>query len=88
MFLGWEESVDDSLVRYAGDKILKQTREYSKSIGQDSDYIYMNYAHNSQNPLRSYGEENFQAIQRAAKTYDPTGVFQYQSPGGFKVSRA
>lgn len=63
-------------------------REYAQSIGEDNDYIYMNYAHNSQKPLRTYGEDNFQEILRAAKKYDPNGIFQDQMPGGFKVTGA
>jgi hypothetical protein len=57
-------------------------------IGAGSDYIYMNYAGQDQNPLRGYGEENLQHLKAIARKYDSTGVFQTRCPGGWKVSSA
>ncbi|KAJ5587856.1 uncharacterized protein N7459_003621 [Penicillium hispanicum] len=88
LFLSWDDSRDDSLVKYAGDRIITQVREYAASIGEDHEYIYLNYADRSQNPLRGYGADNLREILRVAKKYDPAGVFQTQMPGGFKVSQA
>ncbi|KAJ5740862.1 hypothetical protein N7493_000734 [Penicillium malachiteum] len=88
LFLSWDDSRDDSLIRYAGSQIIAQVRAYAESIGQDHPYLYLNYADKSQNPLRGYGEENFNKILRVAKKYDPTGVFQTQMPGGFKVTKS
>jgi hypothetical protein len=48
----------------------------------------MNYAGPGQDPLSGYGEENFRYLAAMAKKYDPTGVFQTQCPGGWKVSGA
>ncbi|KAL2855805.1 hypothetical protein BJX68DRAFT_253672 [Aspergillus pseudodeflectus] len=61
---------------------------YSERVGAGSDYIYMNYAGRDQNPLRGYSEENAQHLKAIARKYDPTGVFQTQCPGGWKVSSA
>ena len=88
LFLSWDDSRDDSLVKYAGDRIIQQVRKYAASIGEDCNFTYLNYADRSQNPLRSYPADNFEEIRRAAKKYDPTGVFQTQMPGGYKVSVA
>lgn len=55
-------------------------------INADNEYVYLNYADKSQDPLRGYGEQSVKYIRRVAEKYDPHGVFQYQVPGGFKVS--
>lgn len=59
--------------------------EYSKSIGALLSYRYCNYAEQSQNVMRSYGEENFRKMQAVADKYDPERVFQTRVPGGFKL---
>ena len=50
------------------------------------DWVYLNYADPSQNPLASYGVENLQKMKDVAAKYDPKGVFQKLCPGGFKIS--
>ncbi|KAH8647854.1 hypothetical protein BX600DRAFT_484441 [Xylariales sp. PMI_506] len=50
--------------------------EYSRSPGAEQD------------PLGSYGAANLAKIHAAARKYDPKGVFQMRSPGGFKVTRS
>lgn len=64
------------------------TMEYAASIDATAEWEYINYAYQQQNPLGSYGAENFAKIQAAALKYDPTGVFQTQAPGGFKITRS
>ncbi|KAK2599631.1 hypothetical protein N8I77_011369 [Diaporthe amygdali] len=44
-------------------------------------WIYLNYAHSSQDVLQSYGAENIQVLRKAASKYDPEGVFQKFCPG-------
>lgn len=51
-----------------------------------SDWLYLNYAHASQNVLEGYGPDNVRKIREAAAKYDPEGVFQKLCPGGFKIS--
>lgn len=50
------------------------------------DWVYVNYADKSQDPLASYGSENVDRLRRVAAEYDSEGVFQTLCPGGFKVS--
>ncbi|KAI1143675.1 FAD binding domain-containing protein [Hypoxylon sp. FL0543] len=64
-----------------------QIKELTKSLGGDMDFIYLNYADGSQDPLGNYGAANIQHIRDVAAAYDPTGVFQSRIPGGFKISR-
>ncbi|PYI01314.1 FAD-binding domain-containing protein [Aspergillus sclerotiicarbonarius CBS 121057] len=82
----WDNQDDDALFCRLGESILEELNEFAKSIGADNEFVYLNYADKSQNPLKSYGEENIEFISRVAKQYDPDGVFQVQVPGGFKIS--
>lgn len=51
-------------------------------------FRYLNYSDISQDPLSTYGEDNFKRMREVAMKYDPTGVFQTRVPGGFKLSKA
>lgn len=61
---------------------------YAKSIGKDNEYLYLDYAYYTQNPLRSYGSKNLQKLRDVGRKYDPNQVFQIQVPGGFKLFNA
>lgn len=54
--------------------------------GGKLDWVYLNYADKSQNPLASYGEDHVRMLKDVAARYDPTGVFQDLCTGGFKIS--
>lgn len=82
----WDNDADTDLFRRLGESITQQVDGYAKMINADNEYIYLNYADGVQNPLKGYGEENVKYIRRVANKYDPYGVFQYQVPGGFKIS--
>lgn len=84
----WSDAADDELFRQTGIDALKELDEYAKSEGKYNEYVYLNYADRTQNPLRGYGPENLEYIEKVAGTYDPDGVFQTQVPGGFKITRA
>ncbi|KAI0138688.1 FAD binding domain-containing protein [Hypoxylon sp. NC0597] len=64
-----------------------QIKELTRSLNGDMDFIYLNYADGSQDPLGNYGAANIQHIRNVAAAYDPTAVFQRRIPGGFKISR-
>lgn len=49
------------------------------------DWVYLNYADQSQDPLGSYGVENVDFMKGVAEKYDPRKVFQDLCPGGFKL---
>lgn len=84
----WSDAADDKLFRQTGIDALKELNEYAKSEGKFNEYVYLNYADRTQNPLRGYGQENLEYIKKVAETYDPDGVFQTQVPGGFKITQA
>lgn len=69
-------------------RLLGETmREYAASKNGAVDWTYLNYADSYQNPLKSFGPENVEKIRAAATKYDPKGIFQTRSPGGFKISK-
>ena len=84
----WDNEADDELFSNLAAECLEEMDKYAKSINAYNEYIYLNYADKTQDPLRGYGQKNVDFIKRVAREYDPTGVFQYQVPGGFKVSSA
>ncbi|KAK4161755.1 hypothetical protein QBC43DRAFT_357294 [Cladorrhinum sp. PSN259] len=66
---------------------VEDIKTYAASVDGMLPWIYLNYADKSQDPLRSYGEDNLQKIRDVAEKYDPQGVFQTLCPGGFKISK-
>ncbi|KAF4979662.1 hypothetical protein FZEAL_4153 [Fusarium zealandicum] len=46
---------------------------------------FINYAHLSQDPLSTVGDEALSKLQAASKKYDPQGVFQKLRSSGFKI---
>ncbi|RYP70385.1 hypothetical protein DL771_005506 [Monosporascus sp. 5C6A] len=60
---------------------------YAESVDGNVEFRYLNYCDGSQDPFKTYGEENIKKMREAAAKYDPTGVFQTRVPGGFKISK-
>jgi hypothetical protein len=66
---------------------IQGVREFAGTIKRGNlEWVYLNYADSSQDPLGSYGEENIRKMKEAAAKYDPQQVFQNLCPGGFKIS--
>lgn len=64
---------------------LANMTSYAKSLGLWDEFIFLNDAGFYQDPLHSYGQDNFELMKAAQQAYDPTGVFQSLLPGGFKL---
>lgn len=65
--------------------VVEGTRTFAATIKDGVvPWIYLNYAHASQDVLQSYGPDNVRLIRETASRYDPEGVFQHLCPGGFK----
>lgn len=64
--------------------------EYAHGLGLDGEFVYLNYANTetSKDPFVGYGEDNAALLAAAARKYDPEGVFQSRTPGGFKISES
>ncbi|KAK9783653.1 hypothetical protein SCAR479_00212 [Seiridium cardinale] len=66
---------------------VETVKKYAATIdGGNLEWTYLNYADESQGPLRSYGEENVRMMKAVSARYDPQQVFQKLCPGGFKIS--
>ena len=85
-WLTWDHADEDDMFENGGNSFIHELSEFSKKIGKDNEFIYLDYAYKTQNPLGSYGKENIDKIRAVAKKYDPDGVFQTMVPGGFKIS--
>lgn len=84
--ISWDKPEEENIFRSAGEKMIEQLTAYAESIDGLNEYIYLNYADSTQNPLVGYGAENLQKLRSASEKYDPNGVFQTAVPGGFKLA--
>ncbi|RYP01737.1 hypothetical protein DL764_006099 [Monosporascus ibericus] len=65
---------------------IRAVDEYTATInGGILEWLYLNYADESQDVLRSYGLENVEFMRAVSRKYDPQQIFQYFCPGGFKL---
>jgi hypothetical protein len=83
--VGWSSSADDAKVDAVISETLHRITDYTKSKGVYDEYVFLNNAHSSQNPIRSYGMNAYRKMKRVSREVDPLQMFQYQVPGGFKV---
>lgn len=86
--LSWSDAKDDALFRKIGQTTISEINKYAASIGKANEYIYLDYADRTQNPLRGYGAANLRKLREVARKYDPEAVFQTLVPGGFKLDAA
>lgn len=82
-------NVSEDEIRDYGMQVAQEFLEgvdtYAKSIDKYIDWTYINYADRAQNPIGSLLDPA--SLRETARKYDPTGVFQIKTPGGFKVSQ-
>lgn len=83
--ISWDKREEDSIFRTAGENMIAQLAAYAESIDGLNEYIYLDYADSTQNPLAGYGVKNLQKLKSVSEKYDPRGVFQTAVPGGFKL---
>jgi hypothetical protein len=69
------------------DAMMSKMKRFAEKQSGMADFVYMNYADKSQDPLGSYGPENVAFLREVAGHYDPEGWWQRRVPGGFKLSR-
>jgi hypothetical protein len=61
--------------------------EYAQAKGGHVDWVYLNYADPSQNPLASYGAKNVAFMKDVSKKYDPNSIFQNKVTGAWRLNR-
>ncbi|KAL8710037.1 MAG: hypothetical protein Q9220_005308 [cf. Caloplaca sp. 1 TL-2023] len=83
----WSSPLDDSVIRNMANSIWSQADSLADEMGggMRREWLYLNYADKSQDPLGSYGAGNLERLRQASRKYDPRGVFQGMVPGGFKL---
>lgn len=81
----WDTAADDALVEEQVKEVLARAKDEAVKMGLFNQYEYLNYAADWQDPIGGYGEEVKKGLQAVSTKYDPTGVFQRQVPGGFKL---
>ncbi|KAI5458333.1 hypothetical protein BGZ63DRAFT_515057 [Mariannaea sp. PMI_226] len=84
----WQNASDDALVYKTISTVLQRISDAAKAAGSDSSYLYMNYASQYEDVIRSYGATNKAKLKKIAGFYDPAQVFQQLQPGYFKLDRA
>lgn len=82
----WADPSIDEAARATAQKLLSTINAAAGAVGLLRRFVYINYADPSQDPFASYGEESRAFLQKVAKDYDPSGVFQKLVPGGFKLT--
>ncbi|KAK8879167.1 FAD binding domain-containing protein [Apiospora arundinis] len=58
---------------------------FADSLGINWHWRYLNYAHQSQDPIASFGEKAIAKMRAASATYDPDQVFQKLRRTGHKI---
>ncbi|KAK7451496.1 FAD binding domain-containing protein [Colletotrichum acutatum] len=83
----WENRKDDDAIYRAQKRTEERINKVADEMGLASGYKYTNYASQFQEPFAGYGQANKERLRSIAEKYDPSGVFQELSPGGFKVTK-
>ena len=80
MTSAYTNKADDALVAQVLTDIVHQQKQLLEKRNYLIDFI-------SQQVLQSWGPSNVIKLKAASKKYDPSGVFQTQVPGGFKIPK-
>ena len=81
----WTKAEDEPKIFGAISNVVKAVKDEAKRRTLDNNLVYLNYASEYQDPIESYGPTNKRRLIDIATKYDPTHVFQYLQPGGFKL---
>ncbi|KAI0100865.1 putative oxidoreductase [Nemania sp. FL0031] len=81
----WSNVTDDEVVNRAAEKLLTDVESAAQKLEGWDPYKYLNYAGDSQDPIRSYGRQSLTHLKYVRSQVDPKGIFTYQVPGGFKI---
>ncbi|KAI9714221.1 MAG: hypothetical protein M1812_006442 [Candelaria pacifica] len=83
--IAWSRPEDDASITNAANALLAEITAYTEIVEKDNDFIYLNYALDSQRPFEGYGSANIGKMRSVSKNYDPDGVWQKLVKGGFKL---
>lgn len=66
-------------------KFREEIEAYTKEIGADLDWQFLNYANGNQDPIRAYGADAVEFLKETSQRYDPEGMFQKLRQTGFHI---
>lgn len=82
---GWNLASDDAKVIALIDETVAKVEAVTKERKLYDPFIFLNDASRNQKVIPSWGADNFAKLKAVSAKYDPSGVFQHQVPGGFKL---
>jgi hypothetical protein len=83
--IGGEEADRDPINQHAIRKLFGAAEARAKELKVQRDYIPLTYADSWQDPIGSRSVLTMTELRNTARKYDPSGMFQKQVPGGFKL---
>ncbi|KAK8044420.1 FAD-binding domain-containing protein [Apiospora rasikravindrae] len=79
--INWDEAADDSMATGAAKAMMARQQAVVRSAGLSAPFVYLNYADVSQDPIRTYGQDNVRRLWAASRKYDPQGLWQTRVQG-------
>ena len=83
--IGWNLESDDDRIGDLMMDTLSRIETLTKSRGLYHEFIFLNDAYFTQDPLRSYGMNTYRKLKRISRAADASSIFQRRVPGGFKL---
>lgn len=84
----WENEGDDAEITGIMREIGNRIEELAQQRGKGCTFKYMNYAHQEQDVIASFGKESKAFLIGVAAKYDPEGIFQKLQPAAWKLDKA
>jgi hypothetical protein len=81
----WNKASSDAAINKAAQDLFSKAQAQAQTMGVASNFTYLNYAAQFQDPITDYGRESVARLKAVSQKYDGTGVFQTLVPGGFKL---
>lgn len=66
--------------------ILEKIEQLTKTRNVYDPFVFLNDAFTTQPVISNYGKANSEKMQLVSTAYDPSRMFQYKVPGGFKLT--
>jgi len=86
LYVEWLNESDDARVAQFAQNILAKLDQNAKAADLYYPFVYINDAGMGESPFPQYGKgKSLQAMRTTRQKYDPSAMFQYLQPGGFKL---
>ncbi|CAG9950901.1 unnamed protein product [Clonostachys rosea f. rosea IK726] len=85
--VAYKDPDHDKVAHKKLEKSFRELEKFAKSRNGNVEWLYINYADKTQNPLKSYGKANLDFMKNVAGTYDPKGVFRSRCLGALSSQR-